>query len=186
MKKSIFILILLLIGIGLFTTPCQSFYKKTKVKNMNIKITSNSFNEGEMIPARYTCDDINVSPHIAWGEIPKGTKSIALICEDPDAPAGVWVHWVIFNIPPDVKELKENLPKDKVFSNGMLQGTGDFRKIGYSGPCPPGGTHRYFFKIYALDKILELGSGATKAQLLKSMEGHILDEGQLMGKYCRK
>jgi Raf kinase inhibitor-like YbhB/YbcL family protein len=184
MKRSVLILILLLVGVGLFSTPCNAYNKKPKGKNM--KITSSAFKEGEMIPAQYTCDDKNISPQIEWGDVPQGTKSLALICDDPDAPAGVWVHWVVFNIPPDLKEIKENLPNDKKISNGMCQGTSDFRKTGYGGPCPPGGTHRYFFKVYALDKILELEAGSTKAQLLKAMEGHILAEGNLMGKYRRK
>ncbi len=152
---------------------------------MGIKITSPAFSEGNMIPEKYTCDGQDVSPPLLWESGPEETKSVALINDDPDAPAGTWVHWVIFNIPPNTRNLEEHIPLHKTLSNGAKQGTNDFRRIGYGGPCPPGGTHRYYFKIYALDTMLDLDEGATKAQLLKAMEGHILDEGQLMGKYSR-
>ena len=151
-----------------------------------IKITSPAFAEGGMIPAKYTCDGANVSPPLQWDAAPEGTKSIALISDDPDAPVGTWVHWVLFNLPADVTELTENTPSDKTLPNGARQGTNDFRKIGYGGPCPPGGTHRYFFKLYALDTELDLQSGADKARLLKAMKDHILAQGQLIGKYKRQ
>jgi Raf kinase inhibitor-like YbhB/YbcL family protein len=154
-------------------------------KKMQIKVTSTAFEEGGMIPKRYTCDGTDVSPPLAWTSVPEGTKSIALICDDPDAPMGTWVHWVLFNLPADVKELAESVPSEKKLGNGAIQGTNDFRKIGYGGPCPPGGTHRYYFKLYALDTELNLQAGATKRELLKAMKGHILAEGQLMGKYRR-
>jgi Raf kinase inhibitor-like YbhB/YbcL family protein len=112
-----------------------------------------------------------------------GTKTFALIADDPDAHSGTWVHWVIYNIPGDAKELSESIPVKKNLDNGAVQGLNDFRKIGYGGPCPPGGTHRYFFKIYALDTILEIEVDVTKDRLEKAMNGHIVDEGQLMGKY---
>ena len=152
---------------------------------MEIKLTSTAFKEGELIPKKYTCDDKNVSPPLGWSGIPIATQSIALICDDPDAPMGTWVHWVIFNIPASVKKLNENIPLNKVFEDGTVQGNNDFRKIGYGGPCPPGGTHRYFFKIYALSKRVELPPGATKDELIREMEGCILAEGGLMGKYSR-
>ena len=152
---------------------------------MDINISSAAFKEGEMIPSKYTCDGENISPSLEWTGIPKGTKSIALICDDPDAPRGTWVHWVLFNIPGDVSGLSENIPRHSTLKNGARQGMNDSRQLGYDGPCPPGGTHRYFFKLYALDNMLSLETGATKAQLLKVMEGHILAEGQLMGKYKR-
>ena len=150
-----------------------------------IKLTSSAFKEGDFIPRKYTCDDINISPPLEWQGIPDNTKSIALICDDPDAPMGTWVHWVIYNIPVKINNLAENIPGDKVLETGALQGTNDFRKTGYGGPCPPGGTHRYYFKIYALDGELELNPGATKGELLHVMEGHILSEGKLIGKYSR-
>jgi Raf kinase inhibitor-like YbhB/YbcL family protein len=152
---------------------------------MSIKLTSSAFEEGGMIPGKYTCDGENVSPALQWSGIPDGTQSNALICDDPDAPAGTWVHWVLFNIPTDITEFPENIPPDRILENGAKQGINNFRRLGYGGPCPPGGTHRYFFKIYALDIEIGLEPGATKAQLLKAMEGHILDEGQLMGRYKR-
>ena len=147
-----------------------------------IAVTSTAFKEGGMIPGKYTCDDRDLSPQIAWTGIPAGAKSIALICDDPDAPAGTWVHWVVFNIPATVKELAEGMT---ALPAGAKQGINDFRKVRYGGPCPPGGTHRYFFKIYALDTILTLKEGATKSELLKAMEGHVLAQGQLVGKYKR-
>ena len=152
---------------------------------MEIKITSPAFENGAHIPQKYTCDDLNISPQLEWGGVPDGVKSFALICDDPDAPMGTWVHWVIYNIPSSLNNLSENIPNDKILGNGALQGTNDFRKIGYGGPCPPGGTHRYFFKIYALDAELDLDVGATKEVLLNSMSGHILAEGELVGKYSR-
>jgi len=150
-----------------------------------MKVTSTAFKEEGTIPKSYTCDGPNISPPISWDSVPEGTKGLALISDDPDAPMGTWVHWVIFNIPPDNRELPENVPSQKVLPGGAKQGINDFRTIGYSGPCPPGGTHRYYFKLYALDTQIELEAGATKEELLKAMEGHILAEGQLMGKYSR-
>ncbi len=152
---------------------------------MEIKITSTAFSEGSMIPKRYTCDGEDVSPPLAWTGVPEGTKSLALICDDPDAPVGTWVHWVLFNIPADMQEVPANIPPEKIIKNGARHGTNDVRKLNYGGPCPPGGTHRYYFKLYALDTEIDLESGVTKAQLLKAMEGHILAEGQLMGKHKR-
>ena len=157
--------------------------KMEKVKTMEIK--SSAFENNKMIPKQYTCDGKNISPQLLWSDVPEGTKSIALISDDPDAPMGTWVHWVIYNIPGDVNELAENISPDKTLSNGAKQGTNDFKKIGYGGPCPPSGTHRYFFKLYALDTKLNLDSGATKKQLLQAMEGHILAQAELMGKYKR-
>ncbi len=154
-------------------------------EKMGIKLISLAFSEGEMIPKKYTCDGQDVSPPLSWDSFPEGTKSFALISDDPDAPVGTWIHWVIFNMPSGIKKLDENIPSQKTLSNDMKQGTNDFRRIGYGGPCPPGGTHRYYFKIYALDTMLDLDAGATKDQLLKAMESHILDEGKLMGKYKR-
>jgi Raf kinase inhibitor-like YbhB/YbcL family protein len=154
-------------------------------KTMTIKITSTAFEEGGMIPEPYTCDGKDISPPLAWTSVPEGTQSLALICDDPDAPVGTWVHWVLFNLPADVTTLPENVLPNKTLENGSKQGKNDFRKIGYGGPCPPGGTHRYYFKLYALDTTLDAKPGITKQDLLNAMEGHILAEGQLMGKYRR-
>src|SRR4030042_894202 len=153
---------------------------------MEIKITSSAFADGGMIPPKYTCDGQDISPPLEWDAVPDGTKSIALISDDPDAPMGTWVHWVLFNLLAETGNLEENIPPDKTLPNGARQGTTDFKRIGYGGPCPPSGTHRYFFKIYALDTKLDLAAGAKKGELLKAMEGHILGQGQLIGKYKRK
>jgi len=159
---------------------------KERGMKMEIKVTSTAFQESGMIPRKYTCDGDDVSPPIEWSGIPDGTKSIALISDDPDAPVGTWVHWVIFNIPPNETGLSEGIPADATLPNGAVHGTTDFRRLGYGGPCPPGGTHRYFFKLYALDTVLDLKSGSFKKDLLAAMEGHIKAEGQLMGKYSRQ
>ncbi|MFC1528792.1 YbhB/YbcL family Raf kinase inhibitor-like protein [Candidatus Latescibacterota bacterium] len=155
-------------------------------KAMEIKIKSSVFRDGEFIPAKYTCDGDNISPPLEWKVSPEGTKTFALISDDPDAPMGTWVHWVIYNIPSDVRELAENIPSLPSLPGGAVQGVSDFGSTGYGGPCPPSGSHRYFFKLYALDTRLDLGSGATKKKLLEAMKGHILAEGQLMGRYKRQ
>ena len=152
---------------------------------MSLEITSTAFAAGSEIPARYTCEGEDLSPPLAWTGAPEGTRSFALICDDPDAPVGTWVHWVIYNIPPDKTGLPEDVPDDNLLDDGTKQGITDFGRPGYGGPCPPGGTHRYYFKVYALDTALDLGTGAKKKDLLKAMEGHVLAEGQLMGKYKR-
>lgn len=151
-----------------------------------LQVRSSAFEHNEMIPSRYTCDGEDVSPPLSWDGVPQNAKSLALISDDPDAPMGTWVHWVAYNIPPSEKGFPENLSKDKKLPNGTLQGITDFKRIGYGGPCPPSGVHRYFFKLYALDTKLNLDSGASKKDLLKAMEGHILAQGELMGKYQRK
>jgi Raf kinase inhibitor-like YbhB/YbcL family protein len=153
---------------------------------MSIQLESAGFTEGAAIPTKYTCDGANVSPPLKWSNVPQGAKSLALIADDPDAPAGTWVHWVLFGVPPSTTELPEGVAAAKTVLDGARQGTNDFRKIGYGGPCPPrGNPHRYFFKIYALDTELTLNAGATKSDLTRAMEGHILAQGQLMGTYKR-
>jgi len=154
---------------------------------MEIKITSSAFAEGQPIPAKHTCDGENVSPPLAWDKPAEATKSLALIVDDPDAPAGTWVHWVLYDLPPSTTELPEGMPGQNEVLAGAKQGRNDFKKIGYGGPCPPrGNPHRYFFKLYALDQKLNLTAGATKADVEKAMKGHILAEGKLMGMYKRK
>jgi Raf kinase inhibitor-like YbhB/YbcL family protein len=164
---------------------CSQTETKQGGKKMEIKLTSAAFREGDLIPKKYTCDGENVSPPLAWSGVPSTAKSIALVCDDPDAPMGNWVHWVIFNIPASTNKLSEKIPTNKILEDGTTQGNNDFKKIGYGGPCPPRGTHRYFFRIYALDKRIELVPGATKVEILHEMNGHILSEGKLMGKYSR-
>jgi len=155
-------------------------------ESMELNLKSEAFTEGEMIPKKYTGDSMDFSPPLSWSQPPEGTKSITIICDDPDAPAGVWVHWVIFNIKPDTTSLPENVPKLLQVMGFVKQGKNSFGKIGYNGPSPPRGKHhRYFFKIYALDKELELPAASTKSEVEKAMEGHILARGQLMGKYKR-
>jgi Raf kinase inhibitor-like YbhB/YbcL family protein len=165
-------------------------YKESKMLNevksrFAGKIQSSAFKEGEKIPSKFTCDGENVSPHLSWSDFPNGTKTFALIVDDPDAPGGIFVHWVVYNIPSNVTSLPEgttfqNLPK------GANQGTNHFGDNDYGGPCPPSGTHRYYFKLYALDSEVQLKTGAGKRDLLIAMEGHILAEAQLMGKYERQ
>lgn len=153
---------------------------------MSIEITSTAFKAGQSIPKPYTGDGADQSPPLQWSEAPAGAKSIALICDDPDAPRGTWVHWVLFNLPAQARDLEEAVPTTETLANGAKQGKNDFGNIGYGGPAPPRGkAHRYFFKLYALDVALDLPSGATKAQLEAAMKGHVLAEGQLMGTYQR-
>ncbi len=153
---------------------------------MELKLTSSAFKDGEMIPPKYTCDGENISPPLNWSGIPEGTKSLALINDDPDAPVGDWVHWIVFNIPPNTKELKESASNKKLLPKGAIEGLNDWNRIGYGGPCPPSGIHRYFFKLYALDCELSLKQGATKKQLLEAIKGHVLSQAELIGKYQRK
>ena len=152
---------------------------------MAIEVTSSAFNEGDSIPTQYTCDGKDISPPLKWTGVPDEAKSIALIADDPDAPGKTWVHWVLFNLPPETTSLNENMPDDAELENGAKQGINDFDDHGYGGPCPPGGTHRYFFKVYALDTELDLGSDAGKDDVVSAMDGHILAEGQLMGTYTK-
>lgn len=152
----------------------------------DLEISSPAFSEGGSIPHRYTCDGKDLSPPLSWSGVPAGAKSLALICDDPDAPSGDWVHWVVFDLPSSSAGLPEGvLPREQIAGGGR-QGKNDFRKTGYGGPCPPGGTHRYVFTLYALDRELGLGTGTTKAQLSAAMKGHVLAEGRLTGKYSRR
>jgi Raf kinase inhibitor-like YbhB/YbcL family protein len=153
---------------------------------MSIEVTSTAFGEGTTIPTEFTGDGADQSPALHWSEPPTGTQSFALICDDPDAPRGTWVHWVLFNLPADTRELKQGVPATNTLASGAKQGKSDFGSIGYGGPAPPKGKpHRYFFRVYALDTTLDLPAGATRSQLDAAMTGHILGEGQLMGKYGR-
>jgi len=151
-----------------------------------MEITSQAFTSGSLIPSRHTCDGANVSPPLSFSGAPPGTKSLALISDDPDAPGGTWVHWVVWNIPADAPGLKENVPARDKLPDGIRQGTTDFRRIGYGGPCPPSGTHRYSFKLYALDTTLDLPASTVKQALETAMQGHVLAQAELMGKYARR
>jgi len=151
-----------------------------------LQLSSTAFSNGGAIPKKHTCDGPDVSPALTWSGAPSGTQSFALIADDPDAPIGTWVHWILYNAPASAHELAEGTPKQEQLPDGTLQGRNDFKKIGYGGPCPPAGKpHRYFFKLYALGTKLNLGAGATKADVESAMKGHILAQAEWMGRYGR-
>jgi hypothetical protein len=153
---------------------------------MAFMLSSPAFEQGKPIPKQYSCEGRDVSPPLRWSDAPANAKALALVCDDPDAPAGTWVHWVIYDIPAATIELREGVPPDENLSGGARQGVNDFRKVGYGGPCPPPGKpHRYFFKLYALDAPTGLDPRATKDALLKAIKGHVLAEAQIMGTYQR-
>jgi len=179
MKK---IFIFCLAGILNISCPVSGWAEEPMDK---IELSSTAFGEGSTIPSDFTCDGADMSPPIEWSGVPADAKSIAVIAEDPDAPGGDWVHWLIYNLPADFNRLPAGIPQKADLPNGGLQGRNDFGGIGYGGPCPPRGTHRYFFKIYALDTLLPLNPGAVKKELLDAMQGHVLAEGKLMGTYER-
>ncbi len=150
---------------------------------MSIQVSSPTFEDGGTIPPQNTCDGANTSPALKWSSVPQGAKSLALIVDDPDAPSGDFVHWVLFNLPASQTSLPEGAGSST--SQGV-EGNNSFRKSGYNGPCPPKGpAHRYFFRLYALDTLLNLKAGATKSDVEKAMQGHVLAQGQTMGKYGR-
>lgn len=150
-----------------------------------MKLFCPSFAHNEMMPSRFTCDGQDISPSLEWEDVPPETQSFALIVDDPDAPSGTWVHWVIFNIPVGVSHLEEKIKKEGNLSGGVKQGRNSWRQIGYGGPCPPSGTHRYFFKFIALDIVLDLEAGITKEELLAAMRGHVLASHEMIGLYQR-
>lgn len=177
-KKLLIVVIMLLM--------CQVCFSIDKENIEKLVITSNAFKEGEAIPKKYSGYGEDISPDIIWSKPPIGTKGFAVICEDPDAPIGIWVHWIIFNIPRKAASLPEGMPRREALPDGTIQGVNDFKRVGYDGPRPPFGTHRYFFKVYALDTYpLKVGGNVTKDDLLKAMEGNILAEGTLMGRYSK-
>ena len=162
----------------------------TGKKKSTLRLDSKSFEAGKTIPDKYTCKGDNISPELHWKGASAKTKCFALIVEDPDAPMMNFTHWVIFNIPnkkgdpmTDTYELTENFPRTEETREGIVQGLNDFKKIGYDGPCPPSGTHRYYFQLYALDSLLPLKAGALKSQVKEAMKGHVLDQWQIMGLY---
>jgi Raf kinase inhibitor-like YbhB/YbcL family protein len=166
--------------------PAQA--KTEEIAMIKLELKSPAFSDGDTIPVKYTCDGPDVSVPLTWSKPPEGTKSLTLICDDPDAPMGTWVHWVVFNLPPDLTELREGISiKGDEKLGGAFEGINDFETGKYGGPCPPPGpAHRYFFKLYALDTTLNLKTNATKEDVEKAMKDHILAHGQLMGKYQRK
>lgn len=147
---------------------------------MEFKLTSPAFNHGSQIPSKYTCDGENINPHLVIHGVPERAKSLALLMEDPDAPAGLWVHWVVWDISPETKEIREHTAP-----NGAWEGVNSGGEQGYAGPCPPPGTHRYFFRLFALDSRLKLPEASTKEALEAAMAGHILATAELMGTYAR-
>ncbi len=150
-----------------------------------MNLTSSAFTQGQPIPKKFSCKGADVSPALAWTEPPASTQSFALIMDDPDAPMGTWVHWVLFNIPAAARALPEALPATQTLADGSVQGTTSARSVGYHGPCPPSGTHRYFFKLYALDTTFALSSSADKRAVLAAMEGHVLAQAELMGTFSK-
>jgi len=151
---------------------------------MAFQISTTAFRDGGSIPRKFTCDGTDVSPALSWTDPPAGTRSLAIIADDPDAPGGVWVHWVLYDLPPDTGKLPEAVTKSPRLPNGAMQGRNDFGKTGYNGPCPPRGSlHRYFFKLYALDSKTGLRAGATKADVERAAKGHILAQAQLIGTF---
>lgn len=179
-KKLIWISVLVLIfwGFGTMLKLHNDGLGKIKEGNMKLKTV---FENNQNIPSKYTCDGEDAAPELTILEAPKNSKSFALIVDDPDAPMGTWVHWVLYNIPADTTKIDaKNLPKE------TKQGITDFGRVGWGGPCPPNGTHRYFFKLYALDNTTDLPPGATKAQLENAIKEHIIEEAQLIGLYKRK
>ena len=198
MRKRIIVYCLISMLFAVITTSCASSATTTSKSpatnetplteaTMSLEVTSDAFANGQSIPAKYSCVGKNISPALAWNEPPAGTQSFALIVDDPDAPMGTWVHWVLFNIPADTRDLQEDLPVTgkNADPNAIYVGKNSSGKTRYDGPCPPSGTHRYYFKLYALDTTLNLLPGATKDEVLKEMEGHILAQGEVMGTFSK-
>jgi Raf kinase inhibitor-like YbhB/YbcL family protein len=153
---------------------------------MPLTLHSPAVEEGGSLPRKYSCDGDDVSPPLSWTEAPDETESLVLIMDDPDAPAGTWVHWVVYDIPPTAEGFDEDVPPRTVLSAGGTHGENSWGTLGYGGPCPPDGTHRYVFKLYALDASLGLDPGAAKRTVLASMEDHVLEEARLVGEYTRE
>lgn len=189
MKKKLFIGLCSLIAVTLLMSGCQKGTPEVVERGevpVGLEVKSMAFEPGGDIPKKHSCDGPDFSPPLSWTDPPAGTKSLALICDDADSPGRAFVHWVLFGLPPETRELPEGVPPQEVLPQGGKQGKNDFGKIGYGGPCPPQGpAHRYVFKLYALDIVPDLQPGATKQELLRAMEGHILAQGELMGRYAR-
>jgi Raf kinase inhibitor-like YbhB/YbcL family protein len=180
-------LILTMLSLALSLVSCGSkAHAPAEEGEVALSLSSAAFQEGEWIPIKYTCDGEDVSPPLAWGQPPEQTQCFALIVDDPDAPLGMFTHWVLFNLPANIRQLPEGIPTLGQLENGALQGKNDFGETGYSGPCPPpGATHHYRFTLYALDKPLDLMTGASKKQVLDAIKGHILAQGRLTGAHQR-
>jgi Raf kinase inhibitor-like YbhB/YbcL family protein len=173
---------LIMVGCALgdrLTPPASSPVPQTMV------LTSSAFAANGSIPSKYTCDGENISPSLAWDQPPAATQSLALVVEDPDAPHKSFSHWVLYDLPPNLRQLPEKILPVPFLNQGGVQGKSGFGKFGYGGPCPPSGTHRYRFKLYALDQVMDLPPGATQADLIKAMQGHVLAGAELTGNYVR-
>jgi Raf kinase inhibitor-like YbhB/YbcL family protein len=185
-------MVALAFGVAAGLPACQTSRSGTenagmgKGAAMSFTLQSPPLEAGAAIPRQYTCDGANRSLPLRWDGAPAGTESFSLVAEDPDAPGGTFIHWVIYDLPPTARELPENLPKDRELADGARQGRNSFGKIGYGGPCPPPGpAHRYFFRLFALDTKLDLPAGASRADLDRAIQGHTLAQAEWMGKYKR-
>lgn len=150
-----------------------------------MNLTTTAFAPGGRIPLQYTCDGSDFSPDLEWQDPPQGVESFALIVDDPDAPRGAWVHWLVYNIPAPAFRLAAKLPREAEHPSGLRQGLNSWGRIGYGGPCPPSGAHRYFFRLHALDAVLDLPGGASRDEIEAAMAGHVLARAELMGTYSR-
>lgn len=179
-KIGIIVLLIAILGIGWLNRGLKGGTMQAE----KLKVTSRSFQDGAFIPVKYTCQGASISPAIEWESGPVSTKSFVLIVDDPDAPNGTWVHWIVFNIPAKITSLPEKVSMDIL--DGAMEGTNSSARVGYDGPCPPSGTHRYYFKIYALDTLLDFNENVTKIDLEKAMDGHIIAQGYVMGRYQKQ
>jgi len=179
--------IIMIVSVCMLVLACAAPSKSNTAaapdSSSGMALASASFTAGDSIPRRYTLYGENLTPDLTWDKVPEGTKSFALECRDPDAPGGSFVHWVLFNMPENARCLPEGLPRDSTLPLGGKQGTNSFHRVGYDGPKPPNGTHRYYFDLYALAGMLDLDQTATAGRLQQAMKGHVLAHASLMGKY---
>lgn len=170
-------------GAGLWLIACTPRPAERLQAPSTMQLTSNAFDPNAAIPLQYTCKGEDISPALSWNAPPTGTQSFALIVDDPDAPGKPFTHWVLYDLPSDLRQLPENVSPDPILLTGGVQGKNDFDRYGYGGPCPPGGTHRYIFQLYALDTLLDLAPGESKNDVIEAMKGHILASAELVGRY---
>ena len=154
-------------------------------QTMDFRLSSPAFSDGQPIPVKFSCHGEDISPALDWSEPPMGAQTLALIMDDPDAPVGTWIHWVLFSIPANLRGLPEGIAAEPTLADGSRHGNNSWKRVGYGGPCPPSGTHHYVFKLYALDTKLDLSPGSSKEDLLKVMEGHVLAQAQLVGTFSK-
>ena len=186
-KRLVLLAVLLITFLSIMTACIGEKQISKEEADMTLTLTSTAFKEGSEIPIVYTCDGQDISPPLTWSEAPANTKTFVLIVDDPDAPGGVFTHWVLFNLPSNIKQVEENIPSQQRLSNGALQGKNGFGNIGYGGPCPPRGpAHHYRFAVYAIDRTLDIAAGASKQKVIDAMKGHVVAQGQLTGTYQRQ